>query len=97
MNNQNWKDRITFFCLGIITVSVVVLMIGASDAPPPNYGRYQISSFASSMDRDAGIMGAFVVDTATGETKTVYSRAFKRIDKNEIYINNLKKSFISME
>ena len=97
MEKVNWKERALFFLFGLITVFAIISITGATDAPPPNYGRYQISSFASPAGGNGCIMGAFIVDTATGETKTVYSRVFKDIKKDKVLINNLKKNFMAME
>lgn len=97
MINAIVKDKIRYFLLGIAIIFAFIVLTGISKTPPPNYGRYQISSFAAAIENNGSIIGAFVVDTATGETKTVYSRTFKRINEGQILINNLKKPFITMD
>lgn len=60
------NERSRFFVLGALAVLAVVFLMGI-DAPSPRYGRYQVSAWG-----DHSAHGAFVVDTATGETKIVY-------------------------
>jgi len=97
MINTIMKSKIRCFLLGGVVVFIIIVLTGTSKAPPPNYGRYQISSFAAAIENNGSIIGAFILDTATGETKTVYSRTFKHINESQILINNLKKPFISMD
>ncbi len=88
-----------FFFMGVFAALILLLFLGATKAPPPpNYGRFQMSSWATPID-DGALVGAFVIDTATGETKTVYSRFFKYPKDKEsvIFTNNLKKTFSSMK
>ena len=98
MKTYYGNHQTKFFFLGGVAVLIILLFIGATNAPPPpNYGRFQLSSWATSID-DGALVGAFVIDTATGETKTVYSRFFKYKDKESvIFTNNLKKTFTSMK
>jgi hypothetical protein len=43
-------------------------------------------------------MGAFVMDTVSGETKTVYSRTFgPAAMEGEVVKNELKKTFVSIQ
>ena len=60
------NERLRFFAMGALAVLAVVFLMGI-DAPAPGYGRYQVSAWG-----DHSAHGAFVVDTATGETKIVY-------------------------
>ncbi|SDU35500.1 hypothetical protein [Desulfobacula phenolica] len=88
-----------FFFMGVFAVLILLLFLGSTQAPPPpNYGRFQLSSWATPID-NGSLVGAFVIDTATGETKTVYSRFFKYSKDKEsvIFTNNLKKTFTSMK
>lgn len=88
------RERILYFFLGCLSVMCVLLLLGATPQyGPPNYGRYQISSFASIQDKDAGALGVFIVDTATGETKTVYSRIFGDEMKGVVVKEDLRKPF----
>ncbi|MBI9083809.1 MAG: hypothetical protein JEZ11_09440 [Desulfobacterales bacterium] len=85
-NNQ----RLRFFTLGAFVVLAAVFLMGM-DAPSPNYGRYQISAWG-----DTAAHGAFIVDTATGETKIAYrykETAGERVKER----NNLGKNFSSIE
>ena len=82
--------RLRFFALGALVVLAAVFLMGM-DAPAPRYGRYQISAWG-----DAAAHGAFIVDTATGETKIVYR--YKETDSQRIKErNNLGKNFSSIE
>ena len=78
--------RLKFFALGALVVIAAVFLTGM-DAPAPNYGRYQISAWG-----DATAHGAFIVDTATGETKIVYR--YKETDNQRTKErDNLGKTF----
>lgn len=76
---------------------IVFLTAAANTNPSPHYGRYQISSWASQTGADGGSIGAFVLDTATGETKTVYSRTYGKVEGSKVERNNLKTVFTSMQ
>lgn len=83
-------QRLRFFALGAFMVLTAVFLMGM-DAPAPNYGRYQISAWG-----DAAAHGAFIVDTATGETKIAYR--YKEADGQRVKErNNLGKNFNSIE
>ncbi len=88
-------EKLKFFLLGILTLTGILLLTGAADktAPTLNYGRYQLSAWATQLDRNSGIIGAFVMDTVSGETKTVYLREYGDIPESRIAKNDLKKSF----
>jgi hypothetical protein len=82
MKTKFWKARLTYFLFGIIVVIAVAMLMGAYGN---SYGRYQIDAWGGS-----GIgFGAFVVDTATGETKLVYLNTGMQTDQR----NNLGMRF----
>jgi len=94
-----WTERAKYFLLGMAVVTGILFLAGADTLapPPPNYGRFQISSWATSFGNNSGGVGAFVVDTITGETKTVYSRIYGAPVEGKLIKNDLKKPFISID
>ncbi len=97
-SKKPWQERLYFLFLGILlTIGFVLLTGGMNNAPPPNYGRYQISAWAGPLGSGGGGVGAFVVDTATGETRTVYSRLYGSPGDGAIIKNNLNKTFSAMD
>lgn len=98
-DKQLWTERTKFFLLGIAVVTGILFLTGADSLSPPapNYGRFQISSWATSFGNNSGGVGAFIIDTITGETKTVYSRIYGAPEEGKILKNDLKKPFISMD
>jgi hypothetical protein len=100
MKEKIWSERIRFFLLGVLFVAGILFLTGADtlSPPPPNYGRYQISSWATSFGNNSGGVGAFVVDTVSGETKTVYSRIYGPVPGDgKLIKNDLKKPFASID
>ena len=92
-----WRERIRFFVLGMLVVMGFILLTGGVDSTaPPNYGRYQLSAWSGPLGPDGGGVGAFVIDTATGETRTVYSRVYGNPGEGTIVKHNLNKPFASM-
>ena len=94
-----WTDRLKFFVLGMLSLLGLLILAGAvpnTSTPTLNYGRYQISAWGASLGEDSGAMGVFIVDTVSGETKTVYSRTYGGPQKTEVVKNDLKKPFISI-
>lgn len=92
------NPQLKFFILGILVTLFCVLFIGAiNSAPPPNYGRYQLQSWATSPSDGGSMVGAFVIDTATGETKTVFSRHIKFGKKSVTYKNQLNRQFLNIK
>ncbi|MBW1683138.1 MAG: hypothetical protein JRF59_15720 [Deltaproteobacteria bacterium] len=67
MKEKILKDRIKFFILGALVTLGLMTVMGLREKTEPRYGRYQISAWGAN-----GAYGAFVIDTATGETKVVY-------------------------
>lgn len=102
MDNQPRSGRFKFFCLGLLVALATICLVGATDIGPtnfgpPNYGRYQISSWSSSFGDKGGGFGVFVADTATGETKLVYSRVFGDVGNGSIKKDELGKTFSSVK
>jgi hypothetical protein len=93
MNN---KEKIIYFSAGLLFGIMLVVTMGMTDISPPNYGRYQISSWAGQFGADSGGVGAFIVDTATGETRTVYSRHYSG-STAQVLKDNLRKPFHSIK
>lgn len=91
------KGRLKPFALGMLAALLVLLLTAAVDISPPNYGRYQVSSWASPLGSEGGGFGAFVVDTATGETKLVYSRLFGKVGDGKVKKDQLKMPFGSIK
>ena len=92
------RAQLKFFILGIAVTLSCLLFIGAiKSPPPPNYGRFQLQSWATSPDDGGALVGAFVIDTATGETKTVLSRLVKFSGESVTYKNELNKQFINIK
>ncbi len=93
-----WRERLLYLFIGVfITIGIVLLSGAATNTSVPlKYGRFQLETWATRFDDKSAGMGAFVVDTATGETKTVYSRIYgdppeaKVINKLNMpfYVNN---------
>jgi major membrane immunogen (membrane-anchored lipoprotein) len=92
-------ERIKFFLFGILAVTGLLFLAGFNDnsAPTLNNGRYQLSSWAGSFGDDSGGVGAFVVDTVSGETKTVYMRLYGKPGKSDVIKNDLRTSFSSIK
>jgi len=92
------NSQIKFFILGIAVTLFCVLFIGAvNSSPPPNYGRFQLQSWATSPVGGGALVGAFVIDTATGETKTVFSRLIKSDKESVTFKNELQKQFLNIK
>jgi hypothetical protein len=93
-----WKERFRFLLLGILLAIGFVLLTGGMDStPPPNYGRYQLSAWAGPLGPQGGAVGAFVIDTASGETRTVYSRVYGNPGEGSIIKHNLNRPFSAMQ
>jgi len=89
------RDRITFFLLGVSAALGTIFLAGATSGPPgpPHYGRYQVSAWGTRLAENAGSVGAFVVDTATGETKMAYRVVYGQPGEKTVVIDNLHKPF----
>lgn len=96
--------KMKYYLLGAGSSLLLLLLTGAMNDPGApgnanlNFGRYQLSSWATSFGDRGGAMGAFVIDTVSGETKTVYSRTFgSTAMEGEVIKNDLKKPFASIQ
>jgi len=96
--NMLLRERVRFYILGILSIIGLLVLSGSTNhsQPPPNYGRYQISSWGAYFGNSKGGYGAFIIDTITGETKTVYSH-FTSPDNEPVITNNLNKTFYSIK
>ncbi len=101
MNSKNtlWKQQLKYFLLGVGSILTIVLLSASTDYSNSslNSGRYQLSSWATQLGDNSGVVGAFVMDTVSGETKTVYIRTYGEERKSKLIKNNLKKAFSVME
>ena len=96
---SRWREKVLFFSLGALFFLTVALLMGAaSDLQNTtlNFGRYQLSSWATQLDDDSGAIGAFVIDTVSGETRTVYMRTYGKTGESKVVRNDLKKPFNSI-
>jgi len=94
--------KIKHFFLGAAATLLLLMLTGAIDngsssSATLNFGRYQLSSFATSFGDKGGVIGAFVIDTVSGETRTVYSRIYGPEMESKLVKNDLKKPFISIQ
>ncbi|HBG20718.1 MAG TPA: hypothetical protein DDY32_15980 [Desulfobulbaceae bacterium] len=97
---KKWRERFLYFSLGVISLAAVFLLLGASSDfqnNTLNFGRYAISSWATQIDNKSGVIGAFVLDTVSGETRTVYMRTYGDTPESKMTKNDLKKPFIAIE
>jgi hypothetical protein len=97
LKNKVLKERVTFFLLGALAVFGMLFLLGADNAVIIDNGRYQLSSWAGSFGKNSGGVGAFIVDTVTGETKTAYTRIYGEPENGRVIKNNLNKPFNSMD
>lgn len=93
-----------FFSLGALCLFLGSFLLGAAsdyvhnnNNTTLNFGRYAISSWATQLDSKSGVVGAFVMDTVSGETRTVYIRTYGEVPKSEMVKNDLKKPFNSIQ
>lgn len=100
---KSLKERLLYFSLGVVSLAIVSFLMGAatdyqnSNNTTLNFGRYAISSWATQVDNKSGVVGAFVLDTVSGETRTVYYRTYGDIPKSEAQKNELKKPFNAIQ
>ena len=87
------RNRVWYIAVGMASGMVMLLLMGATVYGPPNYGRYQISAWSSPLGKNSAGVGVFIVDTVTGETKTVYSRFYGGSDAGRTEKNDLRKPF----
>lgn len=97
--NKAWRERLLYFAAGAISLALVTLLLGAASDyknSTLNFGRYQISSWSTQVDDKSGVVGAFVMDSVSGETRTVYIRAYGDTPPSRVVKNDLKKPFNSI-
>jgi hypothetical protein len=100
---KSLRERLLYFSLGVVSLALVSFLMGAatdyqnSNNTTLNFGRYAISSWATQVDNKSGVVGAFVLDTVSGETRTVYYRTYGDIPKSEAQKNELKKPFNAIQ
>lgn len=82
MNHKTVRDRVLYFAFGLLTAAILTFLLGATYE---THGRYQIAAWSAAR---VGY-GAYIVDTATGETKIVYQDTGYEHPK----IDHLHKSF----
>jgi hypothetical protein len=96
-----WRERFLYFFLGMLSLALVFFTLGASteyqNTTTLNFGRYAISSWATQLDNKSVVVGAFVLDTVSGETRTVYIRTYGDVPESKAVKNDLKKPFISIQ
>jgi hypothetical protein len=98
--SSSWRHRVLYFLFGATCLAGIFLLLGAAsdhNNGPLSFGRYQLSSWATRIGEDSGVVGAFVIDTVTGETRTVYVRNYGNVPSNHIVVNDLKKHFNSVQ
>jgi hypothetical protein len=93
--NKMLKDKLRLLLFGILIIIGVIFLIGSNSAP--RYGRYQISAWGTAFGDFSGGCGAFIIDTATGETKTAYMYIYGASDGISILKDNLGKSFYDIK
>jgi hypothetical protein len=59
----------------------------------PRYGRYQVSAWGTAFGEFSGGYGAFIIDTATGQTKTAFMYVYGASDDIGVLRDNLGKNF----
>lgn len=98
-NMQRITGQLRYLLLGIaLTIGILFMMGNAPVAGPVlDNGRYQVSSYATRLGEDTGAVGAFIVDTVSGEVKTVYMRVYGDVPESKILMNNLKRNFANMQ
>ena len=97
--NNRWKLQLRYFLLGVGSVCAILFLTGSVEYSHStlNFGRYQLSSWATQVNNNSGVIGAFVMDTVSGETKTVYIRTYGQPGKSSVIKNDLKKAFSAVE
>ncbi len=89
--------RLLWMFVGALSLMAALLLTGATDIAAPAYGRYQVSSWSTNVANDKAVVGAFVIDTATGETKNVYTRLVNSDGMGRVLRNDLGQNFYSIK
>lgn len=95
-NKSEWREKLFFFALGALSLVTITFLLGAASDfqnQTLNYGRYQLSSWGTQIGDDSGAVGAFVMDTVSGETRTAYIRTYGTPPASRVLKNDLKKPF----
>ena len=64
MSTNGWREKISYFIMGVLSVLTVLLLTGAADNNP--IGKYEMESIVRS-----NITHLYVMDTTTGRVKWV--------------------------
>lgn len=100
MKEQNrWREKLLYFAFGALSLALVSLLLGAASDyknSTLNFGRYQLAAWATQVDDKSGLVGAFVMDTVSGETRTAYIRAYGDLPPSRVIKKDLKKPFNSI-
>lgn len=78
---------------------MVTLLLGAASDYKNNtlnFGRYQLSAWGTQLGENGGAVGAFVMDTVSGETRTAYIRTYGDTPQSRVVKNDLKQPFNSI-
>jgi len=96
---MKFTKHIQYAIIGAASAFILIMLGGAVNYSNSslNFGRYQLSSWSTRLSVNGGVVGAFVMDTVSGETKTVYLRTYGNIGKGKVVKNNLKKTFSAMK
>ena len=87
------------FLLGILSTIGLVLLTGAVETSQTviQHNRYQLSSWGTQVGTSAGVFGAFVMDTNTGETKIVYAKVYGEPNPGKIVKDDLGKAYATIQ
>lgn len=98
-HNRFWQGKTGAFVLGIAATLTLVFLTGAVDTAQTviHHNRYQLSSWATQIGSSAGVFGAFVMDTNTGETKIVYAKVYGEPSPGKVVKDDLDKQFVSIK
>ncbi|MDD2366137.1 MAG: hypothetical protein PHN84_08240 [Desulfuromonadaceae bacterium] len=97
MDKSGYKEKLLYIAFGAVIAATSFILLAATDVSAPNYGRYQISSWSSPTGKDSVAVGAFVLDTATGETKVVYHKTISAAETGLHGKDNLRKQFYTIK
>jgi hypothetical protein len=84
------------FLIGLFMFGSMLFLMGHKSGNL-NFGRYQISSWGTTFGDLSGGCGAFIIDTATGETKTAYMYIYGTSEGASIMRDNLGKTFFEIK
>lgn len=94
-----WRGKTGAFFLGLLAALGLLLLTGAVETSQTviQHNRYQLSSWSSQISASAGVFGAFVMDTNTGETKIVYAKVYGEPSPGKVVKDDLGKAFSSVQ